>query len=252
MSNIIEYSKSNVSLADKEKFLFEVIDILDRESYKLFSEIVDLSEESFYKVSEISARIIELYQVYIKAKEAYDYLDRIEQERVVYATKRFQLKALLMSITTIFAFLNNALLGIVSFVALTKVATSDYVREIGEIGITYSNFDDEKLEIIRTTIENCDRLFCGKVSRMNELLQGTHNKDDEGYKAIIVNVFIELYLSGEITDERLLSMSDKYKEKLKQILKKDLNSDSDDLLILIQEFKKHNEECNKIKKLGIS
>ena len=253
MKNIVEYSRSNASLDEKERFLFGVIDILDKESYKLFSEIVDLSDESFYKIGEISFRIIELYQVYINAKKAYDYLDMIEQSRVIYATKRFQLKTLLMAFTTMFAFLNNALLGIISFVALTKVATSDYVREIGEIGITYSNFDDNKLETIKTTIENCDRLFSGKVRKMSELLQSTHNEDDEGYTAIIVNDFIELYLDGEITDDVLLSISDKYKEKLKQILKKDLNSDSDDLTTLIQEFKKHNEECKKMtKKLGSS
>lgn len=253
MTNIVEYSKSNASLEEKEKFVFEVIDILDKESYKLFGEIIDLSDESFYKVEEISKRIIELYKVYIKVKEAYDYLDMIEQGRVIYATKRFQLKALLTAFTTMFAFLNNAFLGIVSFVALNKVAINDYTREIGEIGISYSNFDDNRLELIKTTIENCDRLFAGKVSRMTEILQSTHSEEDEGYKAIIVNGFIELYLNGEITDDRLLSISDKYKEKLKQILKKDLNSDSDDLITLIQEFNKHNDECKKMtKKLGTS
>lgn len=253
MTDIVEYSKSKASLEEKEKFVFEVIDILDKESCKLFGEIINLSDESFYKVKEISKRIIQLYQVYIKAKEAYDYLDLVEQERGIYATRRFQFKSLLTSLTTIFAFINNAFLGVISFVVLNKEATRVYVKELEEIEKNYKKFDDDRLKLIKTTIENCDRLFCGKVDKMNQVLQSTQSKDDDGYKAIIVNGIIELFLRGEVDESRLLSMSDEYREKLKQILKSDLNSNTDDLPTLIKEFKNNNDENKKlIKKLGIS
>lgn len=249
---IMEYSLSSVPLEDKEKFLFEIIDKLDKESYKLYCEIIDLSDKSFYKVKEISRRIIELGRTYKEVKEAYEYLDKIEQERVVSATKRLHLKSMLTGFTVMFAFINNVFLGVIAFILLNSRASKDYVNELEVIRSRYSQFDDDRISLIGTTIGNCDRLFCGKVQRMNNLLEGTKTKEDEGYIAIITDGYITLYLNGEIDEDRILSISDKYKEVLKDILKKDLNSNSDDLLTLLRELKEHNKDIKVLEKSLIS
>ena len=43
--NILEYVNGKDSLDKKEKVVIDTIDILDRESFNLFGEIIDLSDE---------------------------------------------------------------------------------------------------------------------------------------------------------------------------------------------------------------
>ena len=49
MESLVEYSKSRAPLKEREALLFNVINFLDKESYNLYSEIIDLDKESLYK-----------------------------------------------------------------------------------------------------------------------------------------------------------------------------------------------------------
>lgn len=254
MKDILEYSKSNVSLKEREDFLFDLIDMLDKESSKLFGEIIDLSSESFYKANDISSRIVELHKVYIKAQEAYDYLDKLEQSKVVSATKRMQFKSLLVGITTMFAFVSNAFLGIASFVLLNSKATNDFSSEHEEIEGSYAKFDDDRMELIKRTIENCSRLYNGKVYKMNEILKSAYSSHDKDCCcAIVANKFLELYLMGVIPKSRLFELNKTLKSKVLSILLKDLNCDNDDFSYLLDLVKTRSDESKElVKKLGNS
>ena len=244
MENIIEYSKGKDSLEKKEKYVNDLICKLDRESYELYSDIIDCSNTSYYQLPNLSLRCNELSNIYKEVLNAYEYLNNINEDNVMSATKRFQLKRMLTLITTVYAFYANALLGIVSFVLLNNKASKDYYNELVDIESLYTNFDEEKITKIETTLKNSIRLFNKKLDRMKNNTKEL--KDDENSINILVaNTYIHNYINDEIGKEVFEYLPVSIKNEIIFLLKNDLNSDSNDLYELLDLVK--NKDNNSLK-----
>ncbi len=169
MQDIFDYIKGNAPLNKREKILFSLIDELNDESYNLFCEIIDFKFENFSDLDTISTSIVDMYNRLNKIKNAFEYLKKIEESSYIYATNRFRLKSFLATITTITAFISNIFLGITSFILLNKKATDDYYKELVNIENKIEKFEDEdELILIEKTLDNCDRLFKGKVRKLTK------------------------------------------------------------------------------------
>lgn len=228
---IEEYVKGKDTLEEKEKYISRIIDMLDKESFELFKEIIDLSDESVYKIIPLYERANYLTDVYSKVMDAISYVNKIEASNFEYAFKRYQLKKLLISMTTISSFLLNALLGIFLFVILSKKANKDFADECDEIYNAIDTIDDEKLRVIFTTLGNCSRLLKGKEDRVFKRLK--EMQTDESLCIMICNDAINSYISGEVNAQQLLCLEPNYQSTIVNILKQDLNTDSEDLIELL-------------------
>lgn len=238
--NITSYFKSTAPLEKREALLFKMIDELDKESFILFNEIVDLSDESYYKLESLATRIISLIKIYKEIDESFEYINKIEESSYDYAAKRFQLKRTLIAITTVYASIVNFILGITSFVVLNDIASKEFIDELNNINDKLSEFDKDKLIRIRRTLENTTRLFCGKLKRIanNNELTDSNNM----LLLIIANDYIKDYIEGNIPTEKINFLSDKIKDRITSILKKDLNIDNNNIYELLNIAKKNNQK----------
>ena len=242
------------TIEEGENFIFNAINKLDVESYKLYSEVNDLSTLSLYKAKELAGRISEMKWVYEQIKQGYDMLDIAVQNKAISINNRKRLKMLIAASVSTFAFVSNAILGIISLVVLNSKAISDFMAEIEDFKKSYNRYviADSKLELIENTIKNSDRIYNGRRYVIGRALENISSEDDEMYIACRVNGFLELYLNGDIEDENILELSDEYKKVLLKILKSDLNSDDENLLTLLHQYKDYNDNLGLVKKLGIS
>ena len=239
--DIEEYIKGNDSLEKKEKYLRDVIDTLDKESFELFNEIIDLSDESVYKIIPLYERTHHLTEMYNSVLEAINYINKIEASSFEFAFKRYQLKKLLISLTTMSTFLLNAILGIFSFVVLTKKANKDFADELVEIYNSMETIDDDKVKIILRTLDNCARLLNGKKNKIFEHLKEIQPNIKESLCVMICNDAIRGFINDEVSLEQINSLDPFYKDTIVNILKKDLNIDTCDLnelLLLAKENSK--------------
>ena len=230
MVDILDYSKGRDYLENREEFLFKLISELDKASYDLFGEIVSLSSDSYYKIDNLLTRVNELSRLYNETKESYVYINKIEQSSYDYAAKRFQMKRMLTAMTTIYAFVANALLGILAFVLLNDRATKDFCNELDYINERIRKFDENELTRIKDTIENCSRILSGKIKRME-------NESEEYNLITAANSFIYSYIEGLIEFDIINSLNDDIKKIIINILKNDLESESENLFELLERSK---------------
>lgn len=248
MIDILKYFKGKDRLENREKVLFRLVNELDRESYQLFNEIVDLSDISYYKIQNLYSRVKSLQVLYSETAESFDYIDEIENNSYDYAGKRFQLKRLLTAITTIYASMANALLGIVAFVVLNQKATDDFLRELNAINNRTDKFDEDQVKKIGSTIDNCTRMLESKITKMNEDGSLYSIINNNNLMVIQVNTFILSYIEGLISYDTINSLNDNFKCMIIEILQKDLNSESNDLFELLELAKKQNNDGLKLMK----
>lgn len=245
MESLVEYSKSRAPLKEREALLFNVINFLDKESYNLYSEIIDLDKESLYKTEDLSIKISILMDLYNQVKESYEYLLQIELSSYNYALKRHQAKEFLTLLTTFYTFMASPIFAIASFVILNRMATKSFVEELKEIEETVKQFEiEDKMHVIHSTIANSLRILNGKTERCHEQITNQNNKENSS-TIILANTLISLCLSGEISKEALNGLSEPLKNKITEILKKDLNTDETDLSKLI-DLSKDREKNDKI------
>lgn len=242
---------------ENEEILFKLIDKVDNESYKLFSEIVDLKVGSLYKVENISSRLEKLTYIYEDLCNAYEYFENKEESNAYDATRRFQLKRILACITTVYAFLANPLLGIGSFVLLNTKASNDYIKELEDFDDAYFKFDEDQMGKIGITLENSIRILNGKIKKMkekNNIMGGTRLFD---YIVLVnANNLIKKYIQGKITKEIIHGQSEIIKYTIKDILNSELKVSINNLDELLEYVKKDynskqqfENEYNKTKKL---
>lgn len=239
---IEEYVKGNDTLEKKEKYISRVVDMLDKESFELFKEIIDLSDESIYKIIPLYERAHYLTDVYNDVMDAINYINKIEASNFEYAFKRYQLKKLLISMTTLSTFLLNALLGILSFVILSKRANKDFADECIEIYDAMEFISEEQLRVIFATLGNCSRLLNGKKNRIFDHLRKIQPDINESLCIMICNDAIKEYISGNASIEQIEYLDPYYKSTIVNILKQDLNSDSDDLIELLNLAKEKSDK----------
>lgn len=242
MADLVEYSKSKEPLKKREEVLFQTIDYLDKESYDLYCEIMDLGNESLYKTEELALRINNLMILYNQVKEAYEYLSQIELSSYNYAVKRHQTKEFLILLTTFYTFIASPIFGIAAFVVLNRMATKSFVEELAEIEQAVKQFDiEDKMHLIHTTIDNSFRILNGKVERSHASLENEDNKEETSL-IIIANIMISLCLTGGISKNCLSYFSEPLQRKMADILKKDLNVETSDLNELIDLSLKEEEK----------
>ena len=242
MADLVEYSKSKEPLKKREEVLFQTIDYLDKESYDLYCEIMDLGNESLYKTEELAIRINNLMILYNQVKEAYEYLSQIELSSYNYAVKRHQTKEFLILLTTFYTFIASPIFGIAAFVVLNRMATKSFVEELAEIEQAVKQFDiEDKMHLIHTTIDNSFRILNGKVERSHETLENEDNKEETSL-IIVANIMISLCLTGGISKNCLSYFSEPLQRKMADILKEDLNVETSDLNELIDLSLKEEEK----------
>lgn len=238
-----------------ENLIFEAINRLDIESYKLYCEVNDLSNLSLYKAKEIAQRLAEMKYAYEQIKQAYDMLDVATQNKGICINNRKRLKLLLAASVSTFAFVSNATLGILSLIVLNSKVILDFFSEIVDYENNYRSkyvIPNSKLELTEKTIENSERIYNGRIISIANALEHVESEDDELYIACRINGLLELYLNGDIEEENITEISDEYKKVLIKVLKSDLNSDNDDLITLLHQYKDHTNNLGLVKKLGIS
>ena len=224
MLDIERFTKSTKPLEEREQLLFKLIDSLDKESFQLFCETVDLSSDSLYKLPNLANRYKELARIYELTKDAYEYLNRIEESSYTYASKRYVLKYMLASLLAVNTIFLNAIVSIASFVILTKKANKDLLREIEFIDSKMAGFDEEKLRITGITLENCERFIKAKLN---------NNPDSLDDSIIIANKYISDYIDERVTIEGISILPDYIKTIMLKILQQDLKNQSNSLLELL-------------------
>ena len=234
MVDVKGFFKSKISFDEREKVLFELIERLDIESFDLFNEILDLDEESTYKIDSLILRSEELYKLFNEVNEGFEYLNKIELSSYDYAAKRIQAKRLLAAIiTTELFFINFFTLAIISFIYINMRANKYFVLELEDINSRVLKYDEKKMYVIKTTLENCKRLLNGKKKKLDIVLE----EDYEG-RISKENSIIEMYINDEINEEDINNLSNNDRENIIKILSKDLNITNDNIIELLDLTKK--------------
>ena len=244
--DLMEYLKGKDKLENKEKLVFDFVDRLDKESTILFDEVVSANLNHSYKYNGIVFRVQYLSHMFNKVSEALDYIGNIELNNICYANRRFQLKRVLTSITTVYAFLANPLLGITSYILLSKMANASYVDEIKYIEENSNKFDSERFDKIKLTFDNCNRIMNHKAEEYLELLKKFNenpNNPDINYDSFISNIFIKYFFDGTLDKSFYEVIDEKTKNNIVKLLQEDLNVENDNLIELL-EMTKENEENN--------
>ena len=240
-------TKSNVSIDKKEEKVFELIDRLERGINQVFDEVLELNTDSIYKVPNLSYRLTELTSLLDDTYEAYDYLHTIGLEDYQDATRRLQLKRMLATTVSIWAFLSNPLLGIGSFILLNNKANKDYALEIESIDEFTDKYDDERIERIVNTLSNTCRIFNGKVIKLsNKVKEIEESQDKNDVLTLVASECIELYVSGKMDNSFVEDATDELKNKIISTLKRSLKSYSTDINELLELEKIHNEDSVKL------
>lgn len=242
MIDIIDYSKGKDYLENREDFLFKLIDLLDKESLELFNEIVDLNNNSLYKIDNLIYRVEGLRRLLNETAESFAYINEIELSSYDFAARRFQLKRLLTAMVSVYAFLANALLGITAFVMLNHKASTDFCDEIEEIGEKVKRFNENDIYKIRETINNCGRILNGKIKKMEEDIKTGDLIDNYGE----ANQYINLYLYNKIDDDYIGKLSETTTIRMIELLKSDLNSDSNNIYELLELAQSKKENGKKL------
>ena len=248
MTDLLSYMKSSAPLEEREEILFSIIDKLDKESLALFGDIIDLNGHYLYKYENLMTRTSELKVLLEEVVKSFEYISEIEQSSYNYANKRFQFKKMLTAIVTVYAFLSNALLGIASFVLLSNKANKDFVGELTDINDTISKFDAEKLMVIDSTLQNCVRILKGKIEKLPDFMNMCENGTDQDKLFIFSNYIISSYINEVLNDEDINSINEDLRCSIINILKNDLNIDSDNIIELLHLAKNKNDNSIKLLK----
>lgn len=231
--NIEKFATGTTPLEKREDFIFKLVDLLDEESFKLFSDIVDLEKNSLYKIPNLNQRFEVLQKTYLATKSAFEYIHKIEESSYDYATKRYLLKSCLASIVSVNLFLINALFGILSFYFLNRRANRDFAEELVDISDIIQKFDFEKLKRTGITLDNCERF----LSRINTDYESKYSDD-----IIDANIIIESYVDGEIDKESIESLSNTIKQTIISLLNQNLNTSTNNIYELLDLEKNRQEK----------
>lgn len=235
--DLMEYAKGKDPLYKKEEYLFDVVEKLDKKSLALYREIMDLSDKSLYKTDILKSKVMELMELSASLSNAFVYLNEIEMSSYNFANSRFMFKKMLTSIMTVYAFLANPILGIISFVALSKKAGDDYINELLDINDVIDKFDFDKVRRINRTALNCDRMITDKCIK-EEQLEESSTDTLEYYNILKANYYIINYLRGSLDESLLDTLDNDTRNLLMEILQSDLNSESDNIYDLLERTKK--------------
>ena len=233
-------------LNKKEEYLTNIIDILDKETLELFKEIMDLSDSSIYKLNPLYERTIGLTKMYSETTESLNKLLKAEANNYSTISGKYQFRYLLITITTFYAFMTNALLGIVAFILLTKRNNKDFAKDVVEIYDSVDMLYDSRVSIIQSTLDNCTRILNGKKEKILQHYFDNNIDLSDKLRIMISNDAVMGYLSGETSVDQIMHFSDENKSSIVEMLKKDLNVDTDNLEELLNLTKEKNDHGMKL------
>lgn len=245
--DILKYIKGTAPIEERRKFLFDLIDKLDKESLQLFSDVVDLSEFDFYKNVNLTERIEYLDSITADTIDGFEYLSKIDISSYNYAVNRYRFKLFLSMITSGFAFTSSIPLGLISFILLNKKASKDYTRELSYIGTNLDYYDDEKLNKIANTIANSSRIYNSKANSTKDIVLSNvdliKGGDDDAMVDVVclANMTIIAYQNGDINLTSLDFIPDVVRNVMISLLQYDLNEETNDLNELLEKLKEKNE-----------
>lgn len=240
--NLEAYFNSKESYLKKEEVLFTVMDELDRESYRIYKEVTNLSNVSFYKVTSLKENIAKLKNLYQIVLVNYEKILLIELSSYSYASKRWAFKWLISSALVINIILKYALLTISSYIAINYIIGKDYIEEYKSIDERMLNFDEQKLVGIGITLDNCERIILVKEQQM---VNSINSNAQELPKSMLANDIIAAYLLGVNSKLEPDKLPDHIKKAIRTILKEDLRTDNDNIKELLEEAK--NSETKTLK-----
>ena len=246
--NVEERIRNIKPLYEKEEYVTKLLDTLDKETFELFKELVDLSEESVYKLTTLYKRAICLSDMYSQTLDAVNVMLKEEANNYSLISGKYQFRYLLISITTFTAFMANALLGIASFILLSRKNNKDFANEIMGIydAIDKLSCTDEKSPIIHKTLDNCARMLDNKKDIIMFNCFDPKNDMSERLRILISNDAITGYINGEVSFEQIMQFTEVNKNSIINILRQDLNIDTDDLEVLLGLAKENNDNGMKL------
>ena len=244
---IVEYMKGKAPLEIREEKLFELVNEIEKETNDLFSEVTSTNKESLFKIMSLLVKCRLLSDKYKQIYDSFSYISEIEVSSYYYASKRYELKMLLTTMISVYAFMADAILGIASYVALSTSAKNYFLYELNYINENMKRFDDSRIKRIGTTLDSSKRIINGKKDRLVDIIKTDPVMRD---RIILENRFILELLEGSKGLEDFYTLPNEVHNGIINILKDDLNYDSNDINvlydILIQD--KNDKETKKLLK----
>ena len=164
----LQYFKGTDRLEIREEKLFQMLDNLEKETTALFEEVLTTTTKDLEQLENLYTKYQDLSKKGQILKEAFDYLLKLESSSYDYAARRFQLKRVLTAMLTLFAFLSNALIGVVGFILLNDRAFKDYIKELVTINEALEQFETETITKIEITLSNCFRILKRKQKELGQ------------------------------------------------------------------------------------
>jgi len=236
--NIIELIKS--TKIKNLNFIVDQIKELDTEISDMFSEAVDQKEKSIYKLELLSKKLqlldLKKQGLEIDFKEYGANAHKLRRIRM-----NFCLIAFLIAGISLIAFNLYFIYSIVYGLFLFSLFYTNHLVE------SYENEVDGVEEIFRirgNTLFSCKNILNKKINKKRSEVQEIDlEKTDDFDIAILANKMICEYLENN----KLVYISDKVSEHAIKMLQYELDSDSEEVLILLDQAKKHvNSESNHI------
>ena len=184
---IVEYMKGKAPLEIREEKLFELVNEIEKETNDLFSEVTSTNKESLFKIMSLLVKCRLLSDKYKQIYDSFSYISEIEVSSYYYASKRYELKMLLTTMISVYAFMADAILGIASYVALSTSAKNYFLYELNYINENMKRFDDSRIKRIGTTLDSSKRIINGKKDRLVDIIKTDPVMRD---KIILENRFI--------------------------------------------------------------
>ena len=145
---------------------------------------------------------------------------------------------MLTTIASLYAFMTDAILGILSYVLLSRSAGLYFLKELDYISETARMFDDEKFRKIKLTIDNSKRLINGKIQKLMMITKDNKELQDK-IKLENNYLYSSLLNDGRIEYDNL---PPEVQEGVLHILKDELKEDTNDINILTDLFRKKHED----------
>ena len=168
MLDLQDIKNTSIPIEEREQFLLDALNRLDKDCYSLFCAVVDLDGSQMDKVNQLVNWLHDLIKKYSEINQAFEYLSDQEYLNEAYAIGRLQMKKMLANVVSLNAMILDLTFGLLSLYVLRSIAKRDFEREKEIIDERRKLLDEDLLNRVECTLSNSDRLLAGKVSRSSD------------------------------------------------------------------------------------